>query len=191
MSGVALHHADPREVLHGDPGHAGGQGTARRAAELGPHHDPAHLRAGRDADRRQRERPRQRHPHPRAVELRSPSRTKAATPPTRQALAVTSCTGPPTRTSGRACRVNPVLEMTKLIMIQRTFEQAATLTGDSENALANAIRTLGGQGTARRAAELGLRIEGEHPDRADLVAVLDDAAVCRGRTGRSTPATAA
>ncbi|RVU20279.1 flagellar basal-body rod protein FlgF [Methylobacterium oryzihabitans] len=39
--------------------------------------------------------------------------------------------------------VNPVLEMTKLIMIQRTFEQAATLTGDSENALANAIRTLG------------------------------------------------
>ncbi|MEH3147184.1 MAG: flagellar basal-body rod protein FlgF [Methylobacterium frigidaeris] len=39
--------------------------------------------------------------------------------------------------------VNPVLEMTKLIMIQRTFEQAATLTSDTENALQSAIRTLG------------------------------------------------
>lgn len=39
--------------------------------------------------------------------------------------------------------VNPVLEMTRLIMVQRAFESASSLVRDSETALDDAIRTLG------------------------------------------------
>lgn len=42
--------------------------------------------------------------------------------------------------------VNPILEMTKLITIQRAFESAASLTQQSESALQDAIKTLGPQG---------------------------------------------
>lgn len=43
--------------------------------------------------------------------------------------------------------VNPVLEMTRLIMVQRAFENAAALARDSEEALGEAIRTLGSRST--------------------------------------------
>lgn len=39
--------------------------------------------------------------------------------------------------------VNPVLEMTRLIMVQRAFESASALVRDSETALDDAIKTLG------------------------------------------------
>lgn len=39
--------------------------------------------------------------------------------------------------------VNPMLEMSKLITVQRTFEDAATLIRDSESTLDDAIKTLG------------------------------------------------
>lgn len=39
--------------------------------------------------------------------------------------------------------VNPVLEMTKMIALQRNFESAATTIQESESALMEAIRTLG------------------------------------------------
>lgn len=39
--------------------------------------------------------------------------------------------------------VNPVVEMTRLIMAQRQFEQAASATSEMEGALGEAIRTLG------------------------------------------------
>lgn len=42
--------------------------------------------------------------------------------------------------------VNPVLEMTKLITIQRAFESAATLVSETENSLSGAIRSLSPQG---------------------------------------------
>lgn len=42
--------------------------------------------------------------------------------------------------------VNPILEMTKLITIQRAFESAAGMTAQSENSLSDAIKTLGPQG---------------------------------------------
>ncbi len=42
--------------------------------------------------------------------------------------------------------VNPILEMTRLIAIQRAFESAATQTSQSENTLSDAIKTLGPQG---------------------------------------------
>lgn len=42
--------------------------------------------------------------------------------------------------------VNPILEMTKLITIQRAFESAASLTQQSESALQDAIKSLGPQG---------------------------------------------
>ncbi len=42
--------------------------------------------------------------------------------------------------------VNPILEMTKLITIQRAFESAANLTQQSETALQDAIKSLGPQG---------------------------------------------
>ena len=40
--------------------------------------------------------------------------------------------------------VNPVLEMTRLIMVQRAFENAAALTRDTEASLDDAVKTLGG-----------------------------------------------
>jgi flagellar basal-body rod protein FlgF len=39
--------------------------------------------------------------------------------------------------------VNPVLEMTKMIMISRTFDNAATTISETESTLMSAIRTLG------------------------------------------------
>jgi flagellar basal-body rod protein FlgF len=43
--------------------------------------------------------------------------------------------------------VNPILEMTRLIQVQRAFDHATALMSDGENALKQAIRTLGsGQG---------------------------------------------
>lgn len=42
--------------------------------------------------------------------------------------------------------VNPVLEMTRLIMVQRSFENAMAMTRDSETTLDDAIKTLGGNG---------------------------------------------
>ncbi len=42
--------------------------------------------------------------------------------------------------------VNPILEMTKLITIQRAFESAANSTAQSENSLQDAIKSLGPQG---------------------------------------------
>lgn len=42
--------------------------------------------------------------------------------------------------------VNPVLEMTKLITIQRAFESAATLTSETETSFQGAIRSLSPQG---------------------------------------------
>lgn len=42
--------------------------------------------------------------------------------------------------------VNPVLEMTKLITIQRAFESAATITSETENSFQGAIRSLSPQG---------------------------------------------
>ncbi|QPC85382.1 flagellar basal-body rod protein FlgF [Mesorhizobium sp. NBSH29] len=39
--------------------------------------------------------------------------------------------------------VNPILEMTRLIMVQRAFENAAALMRDSESAFEDAIKTLG------------------------------------------------
>jgi flagellar basal-body rod protein FlgF len=39
--------------------------------------------------------------------------------------------------------VNPVIEMTKMIMISRTFENAASTVSETESSLMNAIRTLG------------------------------------------------
>jgi flagellar basal-body rod protein FlgF len=39
--------------------------------------------------------------------------------------------------------VNPILEMTKMIAVQRSFESAATTIQESESSLMNAIRTLG------------------------------------------------
>lgn len=42
--------------------------------------------------------------------------------------------------------VNPVLEMTKLITIQRAFESAATLTSETETTFSGAIRALSPQG---------------------------------------------
>lgn len=43
--------------------------------------------------------------------------------------------------------VNPILEMTKLISIQRAFESAANLTQQSESSLQDAIKSLGPQGS--------------------------------------------
>ena len=40
--------------------------------------------------------------------------------------------------------VNPVLEMTRLIMVQRSFENAMALTRDTETSLDDALKTLGG-----------------------------------------------
>jgi flagellar basal-body rod protein FlgF len=40
--------------------------------------------------------------------------------------------------------VNPVLEMTRLIQVQRAFDQVSALMRDSENTLDSAIKTLGG-----------------------------------------------
>jgi len=40
--------------------------------------------------------------------------------------------------------VNPVQEMTRLIMVQRSFENAAAMIRDSENTFDDAIKTLGG-----------------------------------------------
>ncbi|MCQ0986744.1 flagellar basal-body rod protein FlgF [Jiella marina] len=40
--------------------------------------------------------------------------------------------------------VNPILEMTRLITLQRTFESAANLVRTNESSLSDAIRTLGG-----------------------------------------------
>jgi flagellar basal-body rod protein FlgF len=40
--------------------------------------------------------------------------------------------------------VNPVLEMTRLIMVQRSFENAMALTRDTETSLDDAVKTLGG-----------------------------------------------
>ncbi|GJE74377.1 flagellar basal-body rod protein FlgF [Methylorubrum suomiense] len=42
--------------------------------------------------------------------------------------------------------VKPILEMTRLIAIQRAFESAATQTSEAENTLTGAIKTLGPQG---------------------------------------------
>lgn len=42
--------------------------------------------------------------------------------------------------------VNPILEMTKLITIQRAFESAANATNQSEASLSDAVKTLGPQG---------------------------------------------
>ncbi|MDR7040024.1 MULTISPECIES: flagellar basal-body rod protein FlgF [Methylobacterium] len=42
--------------------------------------------------------------------------------------------------------VNPILEMTKLITIQRAFESAASMTAEAESSLQGAIKTLGPQG---------------------------------------------
>lgn len=42
--------------------------------------------------------------------------------------------------------VNPVLEMTRLIMVQRAFENAAAVTRDTETAFDQAVKTLGGSG---------------------------------------------
>ena len=42
--------------------------------------------------------------------------------------------------------VNPVMEMTKLITIQRAFESAATLTSETESSFQGAIRSLSPQG---------------------------------------------
>ena len=39
--------------------------------------------------------------------------------------------------------INPILEMTKMIAVQRTFESAATTIQETESSLMNAIRTLG------------------------------------------------
>ena len=39
--------------------------------------------------------------------------------------------------------VNPVLEMTRLIMVQRSFENAAAMTRDTETTLDDAVKTLG------------------------------------------------
>jgi flagellar basal-body rod protein FlgF len=39
--------------------------------------------------------------------------------------------------------VNPVLEMTKMIAVQRNFDSAATTIQESESTLMDAIRTLG------------------------------------------------
>jgi flagellar basal-body rod protein FlgF len=39
--------------------------------------------------------------------------------------------------------VNPILEMTKMIMISRTFESAASTVAETESTLMSAIRTLG------------------------------------------------
>jgi flagellar basal-body rod protein FlgF len=39
--------------------------------------------------------------------------------------------------------VNPVLELTKMIAVQRSFESAATTIQETESSLMNAIRTLG------------------------------------------------
>lgn len=41
--------------------------------------------------------------------------------------------------------VNPILEMTRLISVQRAFEQAANLTQTTESSLSGAISMLGGQ----------------------------------------------
>ena len=43
--------------------------------------------------------------------------------------------------------VNPIMEMTKLIAIQRAFESAANLSQQSETSLQDAIKSLGPQGT--------------------------------------------
>ena len=40
--------------------------------------------------------------------------------------------------------VNPILEMTRLIMVQRAFENTAALIRDSESSMGDAIKTLGG-----------------------------------------------
>jgi flagellar basal-body rod protein FlgF len=40
--------------------------------------------------------------------------------------------------------VNPVLEMTRLIMVQRSFENAMAMTRDTETTVDDAIKTLGG-----------------------------------------------
>jgi flagellar basal-body rod protein FlgF len=40
--------------------------------------------------------------------------------------------------------VNPVLEMTRLIMVQRSFENAMAMTRDTETSLDEAVKTLGG-----------------------------------------------
>lgn len=41
--------------------------------------------------------------------------------------------------------VNPILEMTKLIAIQRAFESAASMTSEADNTMTGAIKTLGPQ----------------------------------------------
>ena len=40
--------------------------------------------------------------------------------------------------------VNPVLEMTRLIMVQRSFENSAAITRETESTLDDAVKTLGG-----------------------------------------------
>jgi flagellar basal-body rod protein FlgF len=40
--------------------------------------------------------------------------------------------------------VNPVLEMTRLIMVQRSFENAMAMTRDTETSFDDAVKTLGG-----------------------------------------------
>jgi flagellar basal-body rod protein FlgF len=40
--------------------------------------------------------------------------------------------------------VNPILEMTRLIMVQRSFENSAAITRDTESTLDDAVKTLGG-----------------------------------------------
>ena len=39
--------------------------------------------------------------------------------------------------------VNPVLEMSRLIMVQRAFENTAALIRDTESSYSDAIKTLG------------------------------------------------
>jgi flagellar basal-body rod protein FlgF len=43
--------------------------------------------------------------------------------------------------------VNPVLELTKMMMVQRTFESLSAMTDSSETSLQDAIKTLGGTST--------------------------------------------
>ncbi len=43
--------------------------------------------------------------------------------------------------------VNPIMEMTKLITIQRAFESAATATAEAESSLQSAVKSLSPQGS--------------------------------------------
>jgi flagellar basal-body rod protein FlgF len=42
--------------------------------------------------------------------------------------------------------VNPIMEMTRLIAIQRAFESAATMTSEADTTLTGAVKSLGPQG---------------------------------------------